>query len=277
MAIVRPGTQSSLARRPFPWADRLSAAISGRLAGQVIAVVLLAVVWELIGRSGLAYNFPSFSETIAALVRLVSGGRLWKELTVTLQAFTVGYVMALAVGIAVGLAFGRFPTAEAAASPFINALMSTPLIAFVPLFVVWFGVQSIWSRVAVVFIYGVFIVLVNTSAGVRETNAVLKEMALSFGANHRQMFRYVIIPAAIPLMFAGIRLGTAHAVKGMIMGEMLITVVGLGGLIMEYGQSFKTDMLFSVILAVLVLALLVNALLESLERWLLRWRPNVSR
>jgi ABC-type nitrate/sulfonate/bicarbonate transport system permease component len=237
-------------------------------------VVLLAIAWELLGRSGLALEFPPFSAVLGALWRLVASGRLWKEGAFTIQAFVYGYALSLVVGIGIGLLMGRFRTLDQVLSPYVDALMSAPLIAFVPLFIVWFGAQSIWSRIAVVFIFGVFVVIVNTAAGVRAADRRLVEMAHSFGASERQLLWKVILPAATPLIMAGVRLGTARAVKGMIMGEMLITVVGLGGLIMEYGASFKTDSLFAVILVVILLAVLVTEIVQIVERRLLRWRHD---
>jgi NitT/TauT family transport system permease protein len=240
-------------------------------------VVLLAIGWELLGQSGLALEFPPFSAVLAALWRLVASGRLWKEGVFTIQAFAYGYALSLVVGIGVGLLMGRFRTVDGVLSPYVNALMSAPLIAFVPLFIVWFGAQSIWSRIAVVFIFGVFVVIVNTAAGVRAADRRLVEMARSFGASEKQLMWKVVLPAATPLIMAGVRLGTARAVKGMIMGEMLITVVGLGGLIMEYGASFKTDSLFAVILVVILLAVLATEIVQMVERRLLRWRHDAER
>ena len=240
----------------------------------IISAIVAAIFWEWLGRSGLALGFPTFTSVIVAWADLITNGTLAKEVPKTLQSFAVGYAISIGVGVILGALIGRFALFDRLFSPYINGLMSTPKVAFIPIFIIWFGATSIWPRVAMVFLYSFYVIVINTATGVKNADFNLIEMARSFGAKERQLFTKVLLPSAIPMIIAGLRLGTARAIKGMITGEMLITIVGMGGLLTMYGASFMTDYLFAMIFTVFVLAFLANVVVEKLEYRLVGWRAE---
>src|SRR6266542_3373715 len=125
---------------------------------------------------------------------------------------------------------------------------------------------------AAVFMFSFFVIVVNTTTGVRGTERSLVEMARSFGAGEGDLFGRIYLPSALPAIMLGLRLGAVQAVKGMVVGEMLISLVGLGERLIYYGNTFLITDLYAVILTVLVLALAVSQLAQSLDRALIRWR-----
>ena len=154
------------------------------------------------------------------------------------------------LGVIVGLLMGRFREVEHFLDLYINALMSAPMTAFVPVLILWFGL-GVESRIAVVFLFAFFVIVINTMTGVKQVDRTFLEMARSFGAKETEIFFKIILPAAMPAIMAGVRLGMGRAVKGMVTAEMLLTLTGIGAMIMQYGSAFATDALFAVILTIL--------------------------
>ena len=153
--------------------------------------------------------------------------------------------------------------------------MTGDTTAFVPVLILWFGL-GVESRIAVVFLFAVFVIIINTMTGVKQVDTVLIEMARSFGAREREVFFKIILPAALPAIMAGLRLGIGRAVKGMVTAEMLLTLTGIGAMIMQYGSSFATDSLFAVILTILLIALLTMRAVQWLDRRLTGWKAEIA-
>jgi NitT/TauT family transport system permease protein len=170
---------------------------------------------------------------------------------------------------------GRFRAVEHFLDLYVNALMSAPTTAFVPVLILWFGL-GVESRIAVVFLFAVFVIIINTMTGVKQVDSVLVEMARSFGAKEREIFFKIILPAALPAIMAGLRLGMGRAVKGMVTAEMLLTLTGIGAMIMQYGSAFATDALFAVILTVLLVALITMKAVQWLDHRLTGWKAGIA-
>jgi ABC-type nitrate/sulfonate/bicarbonate transport system permease component len=132
------------------------------------------------------------------------------------------------------------------------------------------------SRIAVVFLFAIFVIIINTMTGVKQVDTVLLEMARSFGAREREIFFKIMLPAALPAIMAGLRLGMGRAVKGMVTAEMLLTLTGIGAMIMQYGSSFATDSLFAVILTILLVALLAMKAVQWIDRRLTGWKAEIA-
>ena len=218
---------------------------------------------------------PPLSQIGAAWWKLWPSGKLLANLGVSLATLAIGFVLAALVGIVIGLLMGRFRAVEHFLDLYINALMSAPTTAFVPVLILWFGL-GVESRIAVVFLFAVFVIVINTMTGVKQVDTVLVEMARSFGAREREVFFKIMLPAAMPAIMAGIRLGIGRAVKGMVTAEMLLTLTGIGAMIMQYGSSFATDSLFAVILTILIIAILTMRAVQSLDRRLTGWKAEIA-
>jgi NitT/TauT family transport system permease protein len=218
---------------------------------------------------------PPLSKIASAWLRLLMNGKLLENLAMSLWTLVAGFSLAVALGIIIGVLMGRFRQVEHFLDLYINALMSAPMTAFVPLLIMWFGL-GVESRIAVVFLFAFFVIVINTMTGVKEVDRIFVEMARSFGAKELEVFFKVVLPAAMPAIMAGISIGMGRAVKGMVTAEMLLTLTGIGGMIMQYGSAFATDALFAVILTILIVAMIAMKLVKILDRRLTGWKAEIA-
>jgi NitT/TauT family transport system permease protein len=235
------------------------------------AIAGLVVVWEILGRLQLSMFIPSASTVATAWWGLVADGTLFRSVGSSVASLLKGFLPAAIFGVALGLALGRFRTLREVLDGWINALMSAPLSALVPVLIALFGVRDTVVA-ATVFLFSFFVIVVNTTTGVRGTERSLVEMARSFGAGEAALFRRIYLPSALPAILLGLRLGAVQAVKGMVVGEMLISLVGMGERLIYYGNTFLIPELYAVIVSVLLVALLCATLVQACERALVRWK-----
>jgi len=240
---------------------------------RALSLITVALFWEAVGRTGEAHLLPPLSTILWAWVELLRSGELIRALVVSFQALILGYLLSVAMGIPLGLIMGRYRRIEAFLDPYMTALLVVPTISFIPLLVIAFGL-GLHSRVWIVFLFAFVYVVANTAAGVRNVDPTLAEMARSFGARERDLFLKVILPAALPMIMAGVRLGMGRAVLGMITSEVVLAVVGFGAMLMSFSASFQTPALFATILTIIFLAVAVLAFIQSLERYLMPWRAT---
>jgi NitT/TauT family transport system permease protein len=249
--------------------------LNSRFGTNVISILSLAVLWEVTGRIMDSTLIPPLSRIGAAWWKLLASGKLAANLTLSLTTLAAGFFLAVAIGIVIGLLMGRFRAVEHFLDLYVNVLMSAPTTAFVPVLIMWFGL-GVESRIAVVFLFAVFVIIINTMTGVKQVDSVLVEMARSFGAKEKEIFFKIILPAAMPAIMAGVRLGMGRAVKGMVTAEMLLTLTGIGAMIMQFGSSFATDSLFAVILTILIIAMITMRAVQWLDRRLTGWKAEIA-
>jgi NitT/TauT family transport system permease protein len=240
-----------------------------------VAAVLLA--WEWVAAKGLIdLVFISSPTRIAeAAVAWAASGDLWNDLKVSGIEFFVGYAMAVAVGIPLGIATGWYRRLFYILDPFISALYATPRVALLPLIFIWVGI-GIWSKNVLVFLGAVFPILINTLAAVRTTDERLLRAARSFGADDLQVFRTIVLPSSVPFILTGLRLGVGRALVGVVVGEMVVAQAGIGLRISMAGNSFQTDTVFVGILIIAAAGMLSMEVLTRLERRFEKWRPRVG-
>jgi ABC-type nitrate/sulfonate/bicarbonate transport system permease component len=238
-----------------------------------ISIFGVAVLWEVVARFVVAnalFLVP-LSDIWAETVRLAQSGRLAAYSWVSLQEFLAGFALAVIVGVSIGLAMAVSRPVHDVFDPWISGFQSTPLIALGPLFVLWFGL-GINSKIAVVFVVAIFPIIINTHAGIRSTPAHLIEAARSFGARRAQVYREVMLPAALPVMAAGLRLGVARGLLGVVVGEIFSSNAGLGFLIVNSSQTYNTAGLFTGVLMFAIAGVVSTRLLLALENRLAPWR-----
>lgn len=245
-------------RRTFPWLPAASALLVG------------AVAWEGAGQALRLPWLPPFTQTLATLLGLIDQGVVWSNLLFSLRSLAIGFAAALVFGLVVGTLMGRYRWVEHLLGPYVQALVFAPGIVFAPIFFVLFGLSDI-TRIAVVFLYSAFIIAVNTMAAVRHVDQSLVEMATVFCAGERVVLTKVLVPAALPLILAGVRLGAGRAVEGMINGEAFISLVGLGGLIKVFGGQFAADKVLALLLVIIAVALVVSSMVRAIDRRLTAW------
>ena len=249
--------------------------MNSRLSTNVLSILSLAILWEAVGRAMDSSLIPPLTQIGAAWWKLLSSGKLLANLSMSLTTLAIGFCLAAFIGVVLGLLMGRFRAIEHFLDLYVNALMSAPTTAFVPVLILWFGL-GMESRIAVLFLFAIFVIIINTMTGVKQVDTVLMEMARSFGAREREIFFKIMLPAALPAIMAGLRLGMGRAVKGMVTAEMLLTLTGIGAMIMQYGSSFATDSLFAVILTILMVALVAMKAVQWIDRRLTGWKAEIA-
>src|SRR5437867_4370833 len=235
------------------------------------AVILL--VWESAVRFGwINPFFVSEPSAIAlSLSRAARSGELWHNFAVSLREFAIGYGLSVTVGILAGAIAGRFRTVEYALDPFLWFLYSAPLIAFFPIFVLWFGL-GVPTVIAMTFLLSVTQIATSTLKGIQSVNPALIRAAKSFGATERDLLWRVVLPASMPMIIAGLRLGIGRALMGVVVGELFGATAGLGYSISYYGGLLKTTDMIASLVVIVVLGVLCTAGLSALERRFDSWR-----
>ena len=220
--------------------------------------------WEYAGRAGISAAFPSFSETLAAAWQMMLDGALPRALGVTIVPMVVGVTLSALIGVLLGLATGLSRRTEWFGIPLFLVLQAAPLAALIPMLVLAYGV-GLATKVAVVCIMAVPVIVLNSYKAVRHAPASLLEMGQSFLGTRRQMIVKIILPAASPVIFAGLRLGTAAGFVGAILAELLISPTGVGDLITYHQSIAEYPQMYAAIAAVIILSALFLTLLEWIE------------
>lgn len=215
----------------------------------------LALLWEGGARILETIVIPPLTAVAVATWDLLLSERLYEELWASLLTYAVGLAISLVLGILVGTLMGLFRPVRWALSHFVTAGLAAPVIAFVPVFMMLFGMGAT-TRVLTVVIFSLWIVIVNTMTGMREVDPSLIEMGRSYGARGLKLFVHVRLPGAFPYILAGVRMGVARGMKGLINAEVLVAIVGLGGLVSRYGSVFSMDRLYAMIVIITAIALL---------------------
>jgi NitT/TauT family transport system permease protein len=237
-----------------------------RSRGEFLASLLVAgIAWEVIGRSGDYFFLPPLSEVLAALAELIANGTLPTQLGVSLSTLVVGVVVASVAGVALGALMGLSRTVEDALDLYVSAAMSAPIAAFIPLFILAFGI-GYPTRLVTVILFAFFPVVINTYAGLRAADPSYIEMGRSFGATRWKLFWNVRLPMAMPYIRTGLTLSTARGVDGLIAGEVLIAAVGLGQVVTRYANAFSMDRLYAVAIFIAVVAIVAVALVQAVTR-----------
>ena len=254
----------SAERRPWPrWAITLT------------SVVCMLILWEIFGRQ-INPVFGSYPSAIAvAFWDLVRTGELWSALYDSLRPFLLGYFLAIVIGVPVGLVIGRFRVAEAALGIYVTAGYAMPLVALVPLLILWLGL-GFTVKVAVVFLMALFPICINTWLGVVAVPKTLIEVGKSFVAPDVVILRRIILPATLPYIMAGVRLAVGRAVVAMVIAEFFTTISGLGAVIINSANNFDTATMFVPIIILMLMAVGLNSLIGFVERKVAPWQAEIA-
>jgi NitT/TauT family transport system permease protein len=252
------------------WYRRQEALILG-ISGFVVFLVL----WELGSAAGVIEKFFFSSPTaiVAAGIREVQIPRFWDDVRVSGLELFVGCAMAVLVGVPVGLAVGWYRRIGYMFDPWLNFFNSMPRIALLPLIVLWLGL-GIETKFAIVFLGGLFSIVIPTAQGVKTVDRTFLDVGRSLGASQRRIFTSIVLPSTVPFIIAGMRLGIGRGLIGVVVAEAYAQTQGVGVMIVKAQQALLTDrMLFAILLfsiSSIFLALLVN----YFERRVQRWRPG---
>src|SRR5210317_1570090 len=229
------------------------------------SLILWGLLWELVGHLELTFFLPPLSAIFQTLMEIGTTKVFIKALSDTGYAFIVGTVSAIAVGVPVGILMGKNRFIDELLLPWVNMFMSAPLTALVPVLMVLFGF-GLKSIIIVTTLFAIWIIILNTRAGVKQINRSLVDMANSFGANPIDAFIKIYFWAALPEIIGGIRIGFIRAVKGVIIGQLLISIVGFGSLFELYSSRFLMSHFWAIILVLFALAFTISELLAMLAK-----------
>jgi len=249
--------------------------LAADVAWNLVPFFVVGMLWEIVARSGVFPSklFPSLVTVFDALVRLTVSGILWANTEGTLLRLILGFLLASVIGVLVGFAMGRYRFVEDVFLPIVSIGYPIPGLAYAPLFVLWFGLGDL-PAVLLVGVASSFTVIINTWKGVKAVKQIWIRAAESMGATDRQMFRRVILPASLPYILTGVRLGMAQAWRILIAVEMLTAVPkGLGWMIFGAQQFLDTDVMLAGVVTIGVIGLLLEKqLFMRLERYtVVRW------
>jgi NitT/TauT family transport system permease protein len=240
--------------------------IFGRDVPMMASLIIWCVLWEIVGRAELIkLLLPPFTDVLAAIAELTAKASFWTATATTLRCFAIGMAFAILVGVPLGLLMGRSKAAERLLGMWVNVFVSAPLSALVPILMILFGLGET-TVILSVFLFAVWIIALDTQAGVANMQRSLEEMALSYGATSAQLYSKIIFWAALPEILAGIRLGMIRAVKGVIIGQLLVSIVGFGALFKLYGSRFLMEHFWAALLVLFAFAFLLAEILAWLER-----------
>jgi NitT/TauT family transport system permease protein len=244
------------------------------LAG-IISFAAITVAWEEVVRLGLVNPFFASqpSAIVRALIEQTLSGELLRNVTISLAEFALGFAAAAVIGILVGMWAGRSRTFEAILDPFLWFLYSAPLVALYPLFVISLGLG--WRTVvAITFLLAVTPITANTLSAMKEVNPSLIRAAESFGATENDVLWKVMLPAALPLVVAGLRLGVGRALTGVVVAELFGATAGLGYSMAYYGALLKTTEMLASLMVVVVLGVILTQGLRVIESRFDSWRTG---
>lgn len=241
---------------------------------QILTVTALLVYMEYAVASGKINKIFMASPTsiVKEAVKISADGTLWPHLILTLQEVFVGYALAAVFGIAVGLIWTMFPKVEEYSNVFCSAIMAIPKTAILPLLILWFGI-GFQSKVVLIFLFSVFQILYNTVTGAKQCKTEYLKVAKVFNATKIQTVFKVMIPAALPSMFNGLRLAAATALTGVVFSEMQSAKAGLGYLLSESQNLLNTPRMFFLIILVTLISVCFVKIIAAVEYLLChRWR-----
>ena len=268
----RPPAQAHTRKRKLSRGTRLRHALAPRAHGyQLALLVIVLAVWEVVGLHAASYTFAPPSSIVPATHAMLANGELQRALGQSAVSLVLGFVTAGIVGIGLGFAMGWWHIVGRTLDPFVAALYVVPIVALVPSIIVWFGL-GLEARVIVVFLFALFEILLNAYAGMKNVDRAIVDVARVFGARKRDFVLKAVLPATLPFVFVGLRIGASRAIKGMVLAEMLFASTGLGGLIIRYGTLFRMDRVFTVVIVISLLGILLTACVQVLERFVMRWQ-----
>ncbi|MFI5610838.1 ABC transporter permease [Amycolatopsis sp. NPDC051903] len=267
----RAGPPAPATRRfRIPWNAKVR-----RWVLPIASVVVFLGVWQIFGAQVNPILLATPSAVASSFVDIIGNGELGAAFLRAMEVLAAGFGISAVVGIAVGVWMGRRETVARVLNPYVSFFQATPLIALTPLVVIWTGIGFV-SEITITFLLAVWSIIINTAEGTRNTPAILLDMAKVYRAGEWSVVRHVAMPNAVPYIFAGLRIALAKALIGVIIGEMDISLKGLGGLIQNYGDSFQTAPLLASIISSSIVGVVGTIILEVLRRRLAPWSSNAS-
>jgi NitT/TauT family transport system permease protein len=245
---------------------------SGRdWAVRVVSVLIVLAAWQLYAPHVNPIFLRPPSAVVQAFFDMLGDGTLQAATLESLRVLVLGFLIASVAGLVIGIVSARYWVVYNGVNPWITALYSTPSVALVPFVSLWMGIGDA-AKVGVIVLFTIFPVILNTQQGIRYVDSQLLEVARAFSSSERRLWTDVLIPAALPFIFAGFKLAVPRALVGMVLAEFLISVgKGLGSLIIVYQNTFRVDRMLVPVVVVSAMGVLLIAVVQWLEGRLAPW------
>ena len=239
----------------------------------IVSILCLLAIWELICQIGVVSSLflPAPSSIIKALLEMIADGEIGVSLAASLYRILAGFFIGSLIGLAVGLVTGTSALMDKIGTPIVNAIYPIPKIALLPLFILWLGIGEL-SKVTIIALGVFFPVAMNTYSGVKNVDTLLLKVAASFNASWWMTMKSVVLPNALPMIFAGLRLAAGTSLLLLVAAEMIAAQVGIGALILHYGDLMITDRLMAGVIVLSLLGLVFNLILQFVERKAIPWK-----
>jgi NitT/TauT family transport system permease protein len=239
----------------------------------LISLFGVVIVWEVLGRYVIKSDlvFAPMSHIFAKMYEMALTGELWRHIKASGSAFVAGYTIAVVFGVIFGFLIALKPTLRLYLEPWLIGLSATPMIALAPIFVVLLGI-GIYSKVVIIAIEAFFPITVNAALGIRSTNKDIIEASRSFGATDSQVLRTVYLPNSLPFIIAGMRVGVARGLAGVVISEIFGSVAGIGNMIWFSAESYDMPRLFSGVFILAATSLALMSILGRVETLVAPWR-----
>lgn len=243
----------------------------------IASVIGGLLLWEFVGRYVVTSPilFAPLSKVLAVGWQLTASGEIHRHVLISMSEFAGGFALAGLAGVSAGLLMAVNRLARDILDPWVSFLYSSPLVALMPLFIMVFGLGYA-SKAAIVFIVSVFPILLSTYSGVRTIDGHLLDVGLAFNCSRLQRFTKILLPAALPHVVVGLRLGIGRGLTGVVVAELFAANGGVGYLIATAGQSFDTPTVLFGVLVLSAIGVLLTEALQFLERRLAPWRDTAQ-
>jgi NitT/TauT family transport system permease protein len=247
-----------------------------RLVLGVAGILMVLIPWEAAVRLGFVKEILISSPTSVAesFVTEFARGDIWRHIWASGRVWLVGYAVASIAGILLGLAAGWWRRAGLITVPWLNVVYAAPDLAFVPIFILWFGLGFTF-KVWVVFLGVIIYVALNTIAGVHATEERFLAVARTYGASRLMTFRSIVLPGSVPYIMTGLRIASGRAIVGVVGAEFISSNEGLGFLISISGTTLQTSRVFVGIILLAAFGVILNEVLGRVERRFDAWRREV--
>ncbi len=236
----------------------------------IVSVAVFLGLWQWLGGRVNPILLSTPSDVARSFVDITREGILGPAFLRAIEVLAVGFGISVVAGTAVGVLMGRSETAYRIINPYVSFFQATPLIALTPLVVIWTGIGFV-AEVTITCLLAVWTIIINTCEGTRNTPSTLLDMSRIYHATEFDLIRHVTLPNALPYIFAGLRIALGKALIGVIIGEMSVSLKGLGGLIQEYGNSFQTASLLASIICSSIVGVIGTVVIELVRRRIAPW------
>jgi ABC-type nitrate/sulfonate/bicarbonate transport system permease component len=239
----------------------------------VLSPLILLGLWEVLARVNVIDTrfFPAPSSIFGVFGQMIRSGELPTHLGISLQRIAIGFLIGAVPGVLVGLTMGLFSPVRAIIQPLIDATFPIPKIAILPLFIMIFGIGE-ESKYAIIATAVIYLVLINTVAGVKNIDRIYLDVGRNFHASRRMMFTDIALPGALPLVVAGLKLGMGVALLIIVSAEFVGAKSGIGYLIWTSWQIFQVEKMYVGLLVIALVGFATAIVLNALERVLVPWK-----